>query len=56
MEFRKVIALALLGPALALANELPDLGDVSQGALSPVQERKLGEGIMSQIRANVAFR
>jgi len=55
MKFRKVIALVLLGPALALADELPDLGDVSQGALSPVQERILGERIMSQIRANAAY-
>ena len=55
MKFRKVIALVLLGSALALADELPDLGDVSQGALSPVQERKLGERIMTQIRANAAY-
>jgi len=55
MKFRKVIALVLLGSALALADELPDLGDVSQGALSPVQERRLGERIMTQIRANAAY-
>jgi len=46
---------ALLISSLALADELPDLGDVSQSALSPVQERKLGEGIMAQIHADPAF-
>ncbi|HYN26888.1 MAG TPA: M48 family metalloprotease [Burkholderiales bacterium] len=55
MKFRSVIAVVMLAPALGLGDELPDLGDVSQGALSPVQERKLGEGIMSQIRANSAY-
>ena len=55
MKFRSVIAVVLLVPALGFADELPDLGDVSQGALSPVQERKLGEGIMGQIRANAAY-
>jgi predicted Zn-dependent protease len=46
---------ALLASSLALADELPDLGDVSQSALSPAQERKLGEGIMAQIRPNPAY-
>ena len=46
---------ALLVSGIALADELPDLGDVSQSALSPVQERKLGEGIMAQIRSNPAY-
>ncbi|HEV8260709.1 MAG TPA: M48 family metalloprotease [Burkholderiales bacterium] len=55
MKFRSVIAVVLLIPALGRADELPDLGDVSQSALSPAQERKLGEGIMSQIRASAAY-
>jgi predicted Zn-dependent protease len=46
---------ALLASSMVLADELPDLGDVSQSALSPVQERKLGEGIMAQIRSNPAY-
>ena len=37
------------------AQNLPDLGDISQSALSPVQERRLGESIMRQIRANPAY-
>ncbi len=33
------------------AQQLPDLGDSSQAALSPAQERKIGEAIVRQIRA-----
>jgi predicted Zn-dependent protease len=51
----QTLMLAFLVSSLALADELPDLGDVSQSALSPVQERKLGEGIMAQIRSNPAY-
>ena len=46
-------ASTLLPPALpaALAQPLPDLGDVAQVNFTPVQERKLGEAIMRQARA-----
>ncbi|HKB81734.1 MAG TPA: M48 family metalloprotease [Burkholderiales bacterium] len=54
MIFRRVMV-ALLASSIALADELPDLGDASQSALSPAQERKLGEGIMAQIRADPAY-
>ena len=46
-------ALLLAGFALApslLAEGLPDLGEVSQGALSPQMEKRIGEGIMNDIR------
>jgi len=46
---------ALLASSIALADELPDLGDVAQSSLSPAQERKLGEGIMAQIRSSPAY-
>lgn len=55
MNFHSVVAVVLLVPAFGFSDELPDLGDVSQSVLSPAQERKLGEGIMSQIRASSAF-
>lgn len=55
MKFPSVFLAAVLASVPAGANELPDLGDVSQAALSPVQERQLGEGIMNQIRANSAY-
>jgi predicted Zn-dependent protease len=54
MKFQTVMA-GLLASSIALADELPDLGDASQSALSPVQERRLGEGIMAEIRSNPAY-
>lgn len=40
---------------LCRADDLPDLGDVSQGALSPQQERQIGEQSMYQIRADKSY-
>lgn len=37
------------------ANSLPDLGDVSETAISPAQERRLGENIMRSIRDHPAY-
>src|SRR3954464_14306138 len=50
-------ALALLFCALPMAvgQGLPDLGDVSQGDLSPQMERRLGENIMREIRADATY-
>ena len=42
-------------PLLVLADELPDMGDASQGALSPQQERQIGEQSMLQIRADNSY-
>jgi predicted Zn-dependent protease len=56
-----VLAVALaLPPApaprgAAAAQSLPDLGDVSQASFSPVQERKLGETIIRQLRASGGY-
>lgn len=61
-----VAALAImpLGPAgswlpapvtPAAAQVLPDLGDVSQVSLSPMQEKKLGLEVMRQLRASGAY-
>jgi predicted Zn-dependent protease len=54
-----VVALALPpAPAPhgdAAAQSLPDLGDVSQASFSPVQERKLGETIIRQLRASGGY-
>ncbi len=36
----------------AVAQTLPDLGDVSQASLSPAQEQKLGQAVVRQLRAN----
>ncbi|MBI2313354.1 MAG: M48 family metallopeptidase [Betaproteobacteria bacterium] len=45
------IALAAAVPAIP-ADELPDLGNVAQSVLSPQQERRIGDEIMRQIRAD----
>ncbi|MEO8506945.1 MAG: M48 family metalloprotease [Betaproteobacteria bacterium] len=39
----------------AAAQPLPDLGDSSQAAMTPAQERKIGEAIMRQIRAQGGY-
>jgi len=49
------IALSLALTPVVLAEGLPDLGDPSQSALSGVQERKLGESIVRQIRGSGAY-
>jgi beta-barrel assembly-enhancing protease len=45
------------GPAVPLSpgQKLPDLGDSSQTIMSPVQERKLGEAIVRQIRGGGGY-
>ena len=40
---------------VALGQSLPDLGDVSQGDMSPQMERRLGESIMREIRADPSY-
>lgn len=45
----------LLAAPQALPQTLPDLGDPSQIALSPEQERQLGEEIMREIRADRSY-
>ncbi|MFO1324924.1 MAG: M48 family metalloprotease [Burkholderiales bacterium] len=42
-------------PGIAPPPPLPDLGDPSQVSLSPQQERKIGEAIMRQIRAQGGY-
>jgi beta-barrel assembly-enhancing protease len=39
----------------ALGQGLPDLGDVSQSEMSPQMERRLGENIMREIRADPSY-
>ena len=53
------LACAPVGPANivapAYAQALPDLGDSSQVGFTPAQERKVGEAIIRQIRAQGAY-
>jgi predicted Zn-dependent protease len=56
MRIRYLISILLLSFAEnVFANELPDLGDVSQASISPYEERQIGLQIMSQIRADPSY-
>lgn len=46
---------ASLTIALALSQTLPDLGDVAQADVTPRDERRIGESIMREIRADPAY-
>ena len=49
------LAFVLLAGGATFASGLPELGDVSQGGLSPAQERLLGESIMREIHADPSY-
>lgn len=51
----KLLILLCCIPLLALGDGLPDLGDISQAAISPQQERKLGEQTMFEIRTDQSY-
>src|SRR5512134_1848980 len=55
MALRILIALFVLAVPGVLAQGLPDLGDVAQAGFTPLQERRLGESIMREIRADRAY-
>ena len=44
------LALAIASSSMALADDLPDLGESARADLSPQLERRLGESIMNDIR------
>ena len=50
-----VLLLLLCISPCAMSDGLPDLGDVSQGALTPLQERQIGQQSMMQIRASKQY-
>jgi len=51
----RILALLLCVLPAALGQGLPDLGDVSQSDMSPQMERRLGESIMREIRADPTY-
>lgn len=55
MVLRILLALLVLAVPGAGAQGLPDLGDVAQAGFTPLQERRLGESIMRQIRADPQY-
>ncbi len=52
---RFLILLMLLCVPRVLAQALPDMGDSSGAAISPADERRLGESIMHEIRRDPAY-
>jgi predicted Zn-dependent protease len=52
---RYLLILILFAVPRVLAQGLPELGDVAQSDFSPLQERRLGESIMREIRADRSF-
>lgn len=50
-----ILLLILLCVPRALAQALPELGDVSAAAISPADERRLGESIMLEIRRDPSY-
>jgi len=50
-----LLGATLLAIPVALGQGLPDLGDVSQSELPPRQERRLGEDVMREIRADRSY-
>ena len=55
MRLRVFFLVLLLVVPRAPAEGLPDLGEVTQAAFTPLQERRLGESIMREIRADRSF-
>jgi predicted Zn-dependent protease len=52
---RYLLTLLLAALPRALAEGLPDLGEAAQGEFSPLQERRLGESIMREVRIDRSF-
>lgn len=55
MRFSCLFAALLLCLPPAVADGLPNLGDVSQSAFSPLEEQKLGDAIMADIYRDPSF-
>ena len=55
MRWRYFLILILFAVPRALAEGLPDLGDVAQTEFSPREERRIGEQIMREIRRDKTF-
>jgi predicted Zn-dependent protease len=55
MPLRALFLMLLLALPPAAAQGLPELGDASQAGFTPAQERRLGESIMREIRADRSY-
>lgn len=55
MRFLPLTLALFLAVPPSFADGLPDLGDVAQSTVTPLQERRLGESIMREARADPSF-
>jgi len=55
MFLLRFLLLGVLAMPLALADGLPDLGDISQTVFTPVMEKRMGDAVMERIRADRAY-
>jgi predicted Zn-dependent protease len=55
MRLRSFLAIVLVLAPQVLAEGLPDLGDSSQSSFSALEERRLGEEIMREVRADRTY-
>jgi beta-barrel assembly-enhancing protease len=56
MRWRHLLLIAIFAAVPRVpAQDLPELGDVAHSDFSPVQERRMGESIMREIRAHRSF-
>ncbi len=55
MLSRLVLAIGLLAVPAVLAQALPELGEPAQSALTPLQERLIGQSIMKEARRDPGF-
>jgi len=55
MRLRTFLAVILFAVPAAIGQGLPDLGDPAQAAFTPMQEKRLGEDIMHEIRRDSSY-
>jgi predicted Zn-dependent protease len=55
MKHFSLVLLFCLFPFVVKADGLPDLGDISQASLTPLQERQIGQQSMLQIRSSKQY-
>lgn len=55
MRTRHLLAVLFFAMPTVLAQSLPELGEAAQSALTPGQERQLGQSIMKEVRADPGF-
>ena len=55
MRWSRLLTILLLVVPTVLAEGLPDLGDSSQSSFSALEERRLGEEIMREVRADRTY-